>query len=188
VFALRSVLGVRSAARTDDSRCWLAEEDWEAALLKAALDAPSKSLLKKTFDLDAFAKDEDEPQKEHADLLQGVREGRINMPEPTKCAAWLLVQNDLKPYTRQCKKLVVALDAAYRFSCALGKMAQNGRYDFRARGHASDWGDVLQLHYLCDGSMHFLTFDSDFRNRTKGSPQSSRILQYPEFVRSLDGR
>jgi hypothetical protein len=102
---------------------------------------------------------------------------------PRKCVCPFLVF-----YTRQCKKLVVALDAAYRFSCALGKMAKEGRYDFRAKGHASDWGDVLQLHYLCDGSMHFLTFDSDFRNRTKGSPQSSRILQYPEFVRSLDGR
>jgi hypothetical protein len=137
----------------------------------------------RSFDLDHFDIHENEPQNRHADLLQGIREGRIDMPEPEKWAAWILHQHELTPYTEACEKLSVALDAAYRFSCSLSKMARDKGYDFRA--HASDWGDATQLFYLCDDAMHFLTFDGDFRHRTKDSAQGSRILLYPEFVKAI---
>jgi predicted nucleic acid-binding protein len=193
VFALRTILRIQSAARMDTSG--LPEEEWSRRVLEAVLDAPSKAQLKngipirnhkrrmQTFDLDDFDVQENEPQNKHADLLQGIREGTIDIPEREKWAAWILHEQGLTPYTAACENLSVALDAAYRFSCSLSKMAKDKGYDFRA--HASDWGDSTQLFYLCDEAMHFLTFDQDFRHRTKGTSQSSRILLYPEFVKSI---
>ena len=193
VFALRTILGIKSVTRTGTSG--LPEEEWAGRVLEAVLDAPSKAQLKngipvrnrrrrmQSFDLDEFDVSENEPQNQHAELLQGIREGRIDMPEPEKWAAWILHQHELTPYTEACQKLTVMLDAAYRFSYSLSKMAKDKGYDYKA--HASDWGDSTQLFYLCDEQMHFLTFDDDFRHRTKGSSQSSRILFYPEFIASI---
>jgi predicted nucleic acid-binding protein len=193
VFALRTVLRIMSAARSDCSG--LAEEEWARAVLRAVLDAPSKRNLKhgipvrnrrdqiQTFDLDHFDAHENRPQHEHAQLLQGIREGRVEKPEPKKTAAWILQDLGFTPYTKHCEKLASSLDAAFRFSSALSKLSRDKGYDYGA--HASDWGDSLQLFYLCDPSMHLLTSDGDFRTRTKGSLQSSRILLYSEFVGSL---
>ena len=195
VFALRTVLDFQAVARKGDTHN-LSEEVWSETILKAVLDAPSKAQLKtgipvrksrkpmmQTFDLDDFDSGENEPQNEHADLLQGMLEGRINTPDPTKWAAWILVYHDLTPYREQCEQLVASLDAAYQFGCTLSKMVKDKGYDFRA--HASDWGDSLQLMYLCDESMHFLTFDVNCRNHARQCPQASRILLYREFVRTL---
>jgi hypothetical protein len=173
----------------------LPEEEWALAVLKAVIRAPSKAQLKagiplsgskkwkRTFDLDHFDQHEDRPQQEHAELLQGIRDGTIIMSEPKQWAAWILHQYDKPPYTAECETLALALDAAYQFSLALSKMANDQGYNFKR--HSSDWGDLGQLFYLCDPSMHLLTADADFRNRTKGSSQSDRILLYSEFVRSL---
>jgi hypothetical protein len=192
VFALRTVLH-KVTARIDNSG--LAEEKWAETVLRAVLDAPSKRSLKtgipirnrkgrmQTFDLDHFDSHENQPQNEHAQLLQGIRDGKVELPDPIQFAAWTLHDHGFEPHTEDCEKLANGLDAAFRFSLALSKTAKDKGYDFSA--HASDWGDTVQLYYLCDESMHFLTWDKDFRNRTKGSPQSSRILTYPEFVRSL---
>ena len=43
----------------------------------------------------------------------------------------------------------------------------------------------MQLYYLCDESMHFLTCEKRFIDYTKGSSQQSRILLYKDFVQSL---
>jgi hypothetical protein len=193
VFAIRTILGKNNVARESDSG--LTEEEEAEASFKAVLDTPSKAALKigirvrhrkrriQFFDLDQFDQHENRPQKEHTELLKGIREGTINKPEPLAWAAWLLNSHCLPAYTDDCEKLVIGLDAAYRYGFSLTKMANNESYDFEA--HASDWGDTLQLFYLCDESMHFLTLDKDFRNRTKGSPQRERVLLYPEFLRSI---
>jgi hypothetical protein len=173
----------------------LAEEEWAKTILRAVLDAPSKLQLKRgipignqkhrmqTFDLDHFDTHENKPQKEHARLLQAIRDGEVDMPHPKKLAALTIHDLGYAPYTHDCEKLANSLDAAFRYSSSLGKMAKDKGYDFSK--HASDWGDTVQLYYLCDQSMHVLTSDADFRNRMKGSSQSARILLYPEFVRSL---
>jgi len=193
VFALRTVLGIKSAARAYPAG--MTEEKLGERMLKAVLDSPSKTHLKKgipvrnnrrqmqSFDLDRFDTHENTPQNEHANLLQGIRDGGIEMPVPKQWAASILHQHGETPYTDRCEKLASGLDAAFRFTCVLSGMAKDRGYDFKA--HASDWGDTLQLFYLSDESMYFLTWDKDFISRTKGSPQSSRILYYPEFVRSL---
>ena len=193
VFALRTVLGIKSAARIHD--CGLTEEVWEEKVLRAVLEAPSKTRLKDgikvpnqklmlSFDLDHFDRHENAPQNEHAELLQGIREGMTDPPVARKWAAWFLHQHGRTLYTEDCEKLAVALDAAYCFTFSLSKMANDKGYDFKT--HASDWGDSLQLCYLCDESMHFLTMDADFCYRTKGSSQSSRILTYREFAGGAD--
>jgi hypothetical protein len=191
VFALRRVLGIESAGRTHD--CGLTDEVWGERVLRAALDAPSKTRLKDgikvpnrklmlSFDLDDFDRHENAPQNKQAELLQGIREGKTDPPVARKWAAWILKQHGLTPYTEDCEKLAVALDASYCFTCSLSKMANDKGYDFKT--HASDWGDLLQVFYLCDEAMHFLTMDGDFRNRTKNSLQRSRILIYREFIKS----
>lgn len=192
VFALRTVLGIKSAARIHDSG--LTEEVWAEKALTAVLDSPSKTRLKDgikvpnqkrmvTFDLDYFDRHENAPQNEHTKLLQGIREGKTDQPVPRKWAAWILYQHGLPPYTDECEKLAVALDAAYCFTFSLSKMAKDKGYDYKT--HASDWGDTLQLFYLCDDSMHFLTMDGDFRNRTRDSIQSCSVVTYREFVKSI---
>jgi len=188
VFAIRSVLGV-SIARNYKSN--LAEENVLEAVLRAAIVAPNKAALRSgirargqrrftRIDLDDFDAHENAPQNEHAELLQGIREGTIDKPERRKWSAWILHQCGLTPYFDDCEQLGGALDAAYCFSLSLSKFANDRGYDFKKR--ASDWGDTFQLFYLCDDSMHFLTKDADFRNRTRDSPQSCRILTYKEFV------
>jgi predicted nucleic acid-binding protein len=192
VFALRTVLGMRSAARIHESG--LSEEVWAEKVLRAVLDSRSKASLKHgikvpnqrrilTFDLDHFDRNENAPQNEHAELLQGIREGKTDTPVPRKWAAWILHQHGRTPYTEDCEKLAVGLDSAYCFTFSLSKMAKDNGYDFKT--HASDWGDSLQLFYLCDESMHFLTMDADFYCRTKSSSQNSRLLTYAEFARSI---
>jgi hypothetical protein len=195
VFALRTVLGFHEVTRkcaTLDLR----DEQLNEFLVKAVLDAPSKAQLKagipirnsikpkmRFFDLDDFDNHENRPQNEHADILQGIREGRNDLPDPMSWATWILHQHDLTPYTEQCARLVTALDAAYRFSCTLSRMSRDKGYDFHA--HATDWGDATQLFYLCDPQMHILTMDENCRNHTAGSSQSGRILLWREFVRSI---
>ena len=77
------------------------------------------------------------------------------------------------------------MDAAYRYGVALSRFTNNPKYDFRRPKNITAWGDTLQLLYLCDAQMHFLTSDNDFREYTKGSSQANRILNYKEFVQSI---
>lgn len=195
VFALRTVLGRHSASRQPDDLD-MRDEDWAKTVLAAVLQAPSKGQLMAgipmrkritprilSFDLDHFDRHENEPQNEHADLLQGIREDRIDMPSRMKWAAWILHQHDFEPYTADCERLVGALDAAYCFSSALARMTKDKGYDFHK--HATDWGDATQLFYLCDPLMHFLTADKTCRQHTAGSSQSCRILLWREFVASV---
>ncbi len=190
VFALRTVLGIEAAGRIVSGG--LAEEVWASTVLRAVLDAPSKQHLKQgikrngyieSFDLDHFDTHENRPQSELVNILQGVRDGTVDVLEPKKTAEILLLDHGIKALPQDCEKMADDLDAAFRLHYSLSSMANDMGYDFNK--HESDWGDLLQLFYLCDHSMHFLTWDADFRNRTKGSRQSARILLYPEFLRSL---
>jgi hypothetical protein len=172
----------------------LRDEEWSAMVLEAVLDAPSKAELKRgipvrgsktqmrTFDLDDFDQHENGPQNEHADLLAGLRNGTTHISEPTALAGFIARDFGIEAAPEQLARLAASLDAVMKFSESLYRLSKNKGYDFYK--HANDWGDVTQLFYLCDESMHFLTWDGDFKNHASDSPQSSRILLYPEFVRS----
>ena len=84
---------------------------------------------------------------------------------------------------RSRKSGTAPVGLAGKTASTLSKMSKDKGYDFHA--HETDWGDAVQLFYLCDESVHFLTKDENCRNHTRGSTQASRILLYREFVRSL---
>jgi len=190
-FALQTVLQVRH----ED----LHSEPKDGARLKkmveVVLDASTKDTLERgipdrrrrgkflTFDLDDFDSVENGPQKEFAKILEGIRDGTIDAPDPRKWSAWLLAQYKMTPYSEQCDALSRSLDAAYQHTVFLAALAKNRNYNFAKQ--ESHWGDVAQLFYLCDERMHFLTSDTEFLSAAKGSTQSSRILLYRDFVQRI---
>jgi|GEM_PF-5089160 len=194
-FAIQTVLGYPASRKSDTHN--LSDEEFGETVTRAVLQARSKAQLRdgipvpnqkrrmRTFDLDHFDKHEDEAQKEHASLLEGMRDGTIDRPDPMKWAGWILHQHRFKPYDDDCQKLVASLDAAYRYSLALSKFTNNKNYNFQKPGNITAWGDTFQLFYLCDEQMHFLTADKDFRDYVKGSPQANRVLLYKDFVTSV---
>jgi hypothetical protein len=105
------------------------------------------------------------------------------MPDPMRLAASMMEDCGQTPDPESCRKITQALDAAYKFLCGLSKLAENKAANLEKR--KTDWGDAMQLYYLCDESMHFLTFDEKCRNQTQGSTQQDRILLYKDIVRSL---
>jgi hypothetical protein len=190
-FALEHVLQIPHALLHEEPK----DGAWLSNIIRAVLLAPSKQVLRypgikypanprfrQYFDLDDFDKSEDEPQREHAALLEGIRNGSIDFPNRRKWAAWIFHQYGINtPLTEQCEKLVDALDAAYRVSESLSALAKNSTYDFSKKGNVTDWGDALQLFYLCDPRMHFLTMDGSFEHRTSGSPQAGQVILYQDM-------
>ena len=188
VFALRTVLGLKSVAR----RSSIPEEELYETVCKALFQASSKTQLKDgvqypnrpgklfSFDIDHFDRHENKPQIEHLDLLEGMRDGRVRMPDPMKLAAYTMEACGQASDAECCRKLANALDAANVFSRNLGKLSKSNHAHLGKR--ESDWGDIMQLYYLCDESMHFLTCDEKCRNQTQGSPQQRRILLYRDLA------
>jgi len=186
-FALEHILQIAHAALHPESK----DGAWLRNISRAALLAPSKEVLRnpgirypanprllQCFDLNDFDDFEDGPQREHAALLEGIRNGSIDPPNRNKWAAWILHPYGLTPFTEKCVKVANDLDAAYRFSESLSRLAKTSGYDFSKKGHVTDWGDSMQLFYLCDPRVHFLTMDRRFESRTLGSAQAGRIVLY----------
>ena len=89
-----------------------------------------------------------------------------------------------KPPTKDNISLVVQrLDAAYRFQARQWKFISNPQYDFEK--HDSDLTDDMQLCYLCDPELYFVTTDKRLWNCTRGSTQSARVLGFSELQRLL---
>lgn len=191
VFALRTVLGLGSVAR----RSPIPEEELYETVCKAIFEASSKTQLKKgmpypdkpgglfSFDLDHFDQHENAPQMGHLAQLKGMRGGRVKMPCPMELTTYLMEDCHQAPDPESCQKITQALDAAYKFLYASCKLSENKTANLEKR--KADWGDSMQLYYLCDESMHFLTFDEKCLNQTQGSTQQGRIMLYKDFAHSL---
>lgn len=191
VFALRKVLGLTSVARKGP----IPEEELYETVCKAILQGTDKAQLKAGapypdkpggifwFDLDHFDRHENKPQMEHLGLLQGMRDGRVDTPDPVRLAAFTMEDCCRVADAESCSRLANALSAAYLFSSNLGKVSKNNQARLEKR--LNDWGDIMQLYYLCDESMHFLTIDEKCRNQTRGSKQQQRILLYRDLANSL---
>jgi hypothetical protein len=121
---------------------------------------------------------------EHLGLLQRMRAGSAEMSNAVELGAFLLRDCGQAHDAESCNKLANALNAAYVFSFNLGKLSKNNK-EANLERRENDWGDIMQLYYLCDESMYFLTCDGKCRNQARGSVQQRRILLYEEFVRSL---
>jgi hypothetical protein len=192
VFALRTVLGLSVARRSR-----FPEEELYETVSKAILQCSSKAQLKAGvpypgkprgvfwFDLDHFDRHENGAQKQHLDLLQGIQADSVEISNPMELAAFLLRDCGQLCDIGSCAKLAGALNAVHTFSRNLCDLSKNRNGDPDLKKRESDWGDIMQLYYLCDGSMNFLTCDEKCRNQTRGSTQQHRILLYKELVRSL---
>src|SRR5207245_1367247 len=97
-FALEHVLHIPPVALNAEPK----DGEWLRHIVEAVLLAPSKQVLKypgikypenprllQYFDLDGFDADEDEPQRKHAALLEGIRSDSIDSADRTKWAAWI---------------------------------------------------------------------------------------------------
>lgn len=197
VFAARTALGL-AISRTFDRRCAPTEEKYHELIYKAVLRASGKEQLKTvgvphphfagrrfTFNLDHFDSHEDTPQNEYVCSFQSVRDGRVDKPDPLTMAKLMLEDMGVTSLdSGEYKKLAESLDAAYQHVCKTSELiAQNQNYNISK--HKNNWGDQMQLYYLCDESMHFLTCEKRFLDCTAGSFQQSRILLYKDFVKSL---
>jgi hypothetical protein len=191
VFALRTVLGLRSVARGSpipeeelyETVCKVILQVSDKAQLKAGAPHPDEPGRRFSFDLDHFDRHENQPQVRHLDLLQKLQKGSAETSCPMELAELLLQDLGQAPERESCRKLASALNAVYTFTFRLGEVAKNRHSHLDKR--ANDWGDIMQLYYLCDESMHFLTFDEKCRNQTQGSTQQNRILLYKDLARSL---
>jgi hypothetical protein len=205
-FALRTVLGV-DVSRRFDRKYARTEEEFYELIYKVVLRASSKRQLKVlgvpnpnsrpkiiTFDLDHFDSHEDGPQKTFAERFKKIREGKVKNPTPRMIVEGLLEDlpsdcvrtGDIPtPTAENYEKLEHSLDAACKHICNVAGLMKDGNYDISKPKNENNWGDSMQLFYLCDESMHFLTADKGFHNNTQGSPQQSRILLYKDFVQSF---
>ena len=183
VFAVRTLLGLSNVAR----RVWVgdSEEDLYRKISNALLNGMSKDELRNQFrfDLKSFDDHEDQPQSRFADQNEGLRTGKTAEPNRIDIARCLLEDLHLSPDPDWCKKLVAGLDAAYTFTEVLCRQSKNQQFSFQR--HPNDWGDMMQLYYLCDESMHFVTMDGKCKSKAERSLQGTRIVLYKDFVQSI---
>jgi hypothetical protein len=183
VFAVRTLLELSNVAR----RVWIAnsEEDLYRSISGALLDGMSKDALKSqfSFDLDQFDDHEDQAQSRFALQNEGLRAGKTAEPDRSVMASCILEDLHLSSNPDSCQKLVIGLDAACTFTEVLCRQSKNPQFSFQK--HRNNWGDMMQLYYLCDESMHFVTSDTRIRPKVSGSSQESRILLYDDLVKSF---
>ena len=80
----------------------------------------------------------------------------------------------------EVQKLAVALDGAYEYAAWLRSELKNPSYS--PSKERSAWIDYQQLFYLADPTIHILRVDNDFKQRSGGSVQMSRLLMLPDIL------
>jgi hypothetical protein len=145
--------------------------------------APSKAQLKdgiplsgskkrmQTFDLDHFDQHEDRPQQEHAELLQGIRDGAIHhVGAEAMGGVDFFTNTTSRPTQAECETLALALDSAYQFSLGVEQKMANDQGSISSATHqiGATW---VNFFYLCDRLMHLLTADADFPQSYGGNSQ-----------------
>lgn len=136
---------------------------------------PGKSFIAKTFGLRLAEIEEgiNAGKKAHVETLEEMRRGGLRRSTPDTFAAGILARLGGKPEPDDCSKLARVVEAAYRFSESIWGFAEGKRYNLKK--HSSDWVDFQQLYYLAHGETYFVTNDPDFRVRTEGTSQRTRI-------------
>jgi hypothetical protein len=183
-FVMQTILGLKNTVRRVFPP-YPSEEVLYEKVCEGLLSGLSKKEIKTKldFDLDHFDDHENIPQNKFADINQGLRDGRVEKFDPLKIARNLITDCREEPDEESCRKVVVALDAALTFSKQLSYQANNQQFNFKK--HHTDWGDMMQLYYLCDESMRFVTLDRKCKSKANGSTQMSRILLYKEFLETM---
>jgi hypothetical protein len=131
------------------------------------------------FDLSLLASQIKQGKQNHATELEGLRQGKFSIPTPERWTESRLKECGIETSAPNVARLLEGFDAARRYDFFLFALEKNHAYDF-AR-HDSDWLDIMQLCYLADPFVHFITCDADMNLRTAGSPQANRILSFDQL-------
>jgi hypothetical protein len=115
----------------------------------------------------------------HSRRLEELRRGKLTISSPERWATAVLKDIGAPVNPSNSANALSSLDAALRYDSFLYSLAKDHSYEF-AR-HDSDGLDSQQLYYLADPLVHFVTCDTDFKNRTRGTSQANRILSFKEL-------
>ncbi len=74
------------------------------------------------------------------------------------------------------QKILEALSAYHEFDIEKLRLAVAHTH-YNSQKHQNDALDCLQMAYLCDPALHFVTCDGGYLSKIKVSPQKSRIHQ-----------
>ena len=168
-------------------------EDDFLGTIDLILEAPSKEALLQGFQrpgenshqtarvrIDRFANEHSQTMQKYVEFMGSRKQaGKLEAP-PREWASLLLKlygvpDGDLDPL-----EVAERLSAMYEFEMAVNNLMKSNK--FLVSKNKSDHLDGQQLCYLCDPSVVFVTNDSDFKNRTKKSRQSSRIKSFSEIL------
>jgi len=130
--------------------------------------------------IDRFANEHFQTMQKYVEFMESRKQAGTLEALPREWASLLLKlygvpEGDLDPL-----EIAERLSATYEFEMAVNNLMKSDK--FSVTKNKSDHLDGQQLCYLCDPSVVFVTNDSDFKNRTKKSRQSSRIKSFSEIV------
>lgn len=132
--------------------------------------------LSRGISLDALSDSIDNGRAAHAQRLEQLRHGLLDMPPWNEWARLWLRSLGYDATRSECVRVAEALEAARNYEMSLWKLAASNQYDFER--HASDWIDGQHLYYLCDPSIQFVVRDAQVKKRAGPSVQCLRILAY----------
>ncbi len=185
-FVLWKVLGLKSAVTKFDPAHF---EKWFRLVLRAKsrdqmvnglVNDPLSSRIGFRFDPEKIRAQQEAGKAAHRERLEKIREaGEIDVPGPV-WAAGIAQSVGHRVNEEQARRLLVGLDAAFRYRNELRRIVCTNPYNFDK--HKGDWVDWQQLFYLCDPQIHLLTDDDGIKNRVGDSIQLDRILLFRTFL------
>ena len=139
------------------------------------------------FDFTMVARQRENGRQSFIQRQEKLRRGELSAPTEAFWSGITLSMIGIDPSNEAVQRLMPRISAEYTANLWLWSQAKTPEslkgYNF-SKGK-SDWEDLHQLLYLADDSMHFVTWDTAIKDRTKSSPQNSRILLYKDFLRDV---
>ena len=134
------------------------------------------------FDPNIIVTQQNEGKESYREWLQKAVSGGYSFPPPERWATTFAKDLGCDIAADQARTLAADLSAAYEFrNYDFNAAAANKSYRWDKKD--SDWVDGQQLIYLADSELYFVTEEAKIRTKCAASPQSSRVLILPEFVR-----
>jgi hypothetical protein len=164
---------------TDQARVVIQAES-KADLLSGRVHTRWNPKYSRGMDFSILSRQMVEGKKDHVESLEQLRTGALAVPPAEEWARLWMLSLGIAASPEECALVAAALDAGYLYECFLWNEAAVGQYKFAK--HTSDWIDSQLLYYLCDPQIHLLVDDVQLIKRIAGSPQSSRVFPYTEFV------
>jgi len=134
--------------------------------------------------LDRFINECDQLKNGYNQMIEKMKQARGPQLEPEQWATGVLRWYGIPHAGEEALRgILVRLSAAYEFEKAVRTHTKNP--NFNVVRNSSDQVDGQQLLYLCNSETVFITNDSDFKTRTKRSPQAERIKTFRELLECI---